>query len=147
MKSRTFLLLLLCLLALGSVWLFTRDVPQVSSQLFPAVINRDCAPWDGSAFTVSITHPSGTIIFISIWQSPDMPFPVTFSFPDETGQVGTAYILPELGPFQPLTGEAWFQHVEQGMPVTGRFHVRSEAGVQWEGRFVAEWGNEIVYCG
>jgi hypothetical protein len=149
MKSRIslYILLSLVLITLGGIWFFTRAETQAPSQVFPAVVNRDCAPWDGGAFTVSISHPSGTVIYISIWQSPDIPFPATFSFPDETGQVGAAYILPEIDPFQPLSGEVWFQRVEQGAPVEGWFQLRSEADTQLEGRFVAEWGDELAYCG
>jgi hypothetical protein len=149
MKSRIslYVLLGLLLIALGGIWFFARGEAQDLPQVFPATIHRDCAPWDGSAFTVSILHPSGTVIYISIWRSPDIPFPATFSFPDETGQIGAAYILPELGPFQPLSGEAWFQRVDQGLPVEGRFRFRSETGARFEGRFVAEWGDEVVYCG
>jgi hypothetical protein len=149
MRSRIplYVLFSLLLIALGAIWFFARGEAQGPSQVFPATIHRDCAPWDGSAFTVSITHPSGTLIYISIWQPPDIPFPAAFSFPDETGQIGAAYILPEIDPFQPLSGEVWFQRVEQGIPVEGWFRFRSEAGAQFEGRFVAQWGDEVLYCG
>lgn len=115
--------------------------------MFLATINRDCAPWDGSAFTLSIPTEDGTIIHISIWQSPDIKLPVSFSFPDETGQIGAAYILPELHPLQQFSGEVSFKRVEEGIPVEGVFNLETESGKQFKGRFKAEWGNELVYCG
>ena len=120
---------------------------QELAQTFPATVNRDCAPWDGAAFTVSIRYDPITTITISIWKSPDIKFPSTFSFPDETGQVGYAYILPELGPLQQLSGEVSFWRVDGESPVEGRFDLLTEAGRQFRGQFKAEWGNEIVYCG
>ena len=83
----------------------------------------------------------------SIWQSPDINFPSTFSFPDETGQVGHAYILPELDPLQQLSGEVFFGRVDRESPVEGRFDFVTETGRQFKGQFEAKWGNEIVYCG
>ena len=56
-------------------------------------------------------------------------------------------LLLPVGSPKPLNGEVWFPRVDEGMPVEGRFRLRSEAGMQLEGRFVAEWGDEIVYCG
>jgi len=91
--------------------------------------------------------PDGSSIAISIYRSPDIQRPVRFSFPDESLREGNALLLLPVGSPEPLTGEAWFQRVGEGMPVEGRFRFRSEAGMEFEGRFVAEWGNEIVYCG
>jgi len=127
-------------------WISFSRHDQASAQVFPATINRDCAPWDGSAFTVSIPM-DGEIINISIWQSPDIKLPARFSFPDETGQIGYAYIIPELDPLQQLSGEVFFWRVEEGIPVEGEFDLLTEAGQQFKGKFEAQWGNEIVYCG
>ena len=137
----------LIILVLGITWYSFSTRNQAAVQVFPATINRDCAPWDGSAFTVSVPMKDGTIIYISIWQSPDIKLPARFSFPDETGQVGNAHILPELDPLQPLSGEVSFRRVEEGIPVEGGFNLMTESGKQFKGRFKAEWGNEIIYCG
>src|SRR5438552_15708852 len=65
-----------------------------------AEIHRDCAPWDGSAFTVSIQPLAGvtqikpTTLHISIWQDPNLPSGGRFQFPDDTAKVGTVYIEP-----------------------------------------------------
>ena len=136
------------LITLFGIVLFTFYMrSQELEQAFPATINRDCAPWDGAAFTVSIPYDSVSNITVSIWQSPDIKFPSTFSLPDETGQVGHAYILSELGPLIPLNGEVSFQHVSEGTPVEGRFSLTSERGDAFDGKFVAEWEGQIVYCG
>ena len=116
-------------------------------QVFRATVNHDCAPWDGSAFTVSIPYEPGSIINISIWQSPNMKLPVTFRFPDPTGRVGNATFLLRYSYSVQLTGKVFFWRVEQGSPVEGRFDFLTEAGQQLKGKFRAEWGNEVAYCG
>ena len=149
MKSRPslYVLLGLLLIALGSIWFFYGVETLTPSQVFPAVVNRDCAPWDGSAFTMSMPLPDGSSMAISIYQSPDMKLPTRFSFPDESMTQGNALLLLPVGSSERLTGEVWLQRVDQGTPVEGRFQLRSEAGVQFEGSFLAEWGDEIIYCG
>ena len=67
--------------------------------------------------------------------------------PNDEEQIGNAFILRELGPYIVLSGEVTFQRVEEGMPLEGRFSFTSERGGQFEGGFVAEWGNDVVYCG
>ena len=96
---------------------------------------------------MSIPFDSSIAITISIWQSPDIKLPVTFTFPDETGQVGIAYILQDLDPLQQLSGEVFFWRVEEGMPVEGEFNIKTESGEPFKGKFKAEWGDQIVYCG
>ncbi|HJS18433.1 MAG TPA: hypothetical protein VJ785_06780 [Anaerolineales bacterium] len=147
MTSRNlFLIAIAILLLIAAVFIYHERV-QEPLQTFPAVVDRDCAPWDGSAFTVSIADETGLVIYVSIWQSPDLKFPSTFAFPDETGQTGIAYILPELDPLEQLSGRVTFQRVEQGTPVEGEFELSTETGQRFSGKFLAEWGNEIVYCG
>jgi hypothetical protein len=149
MKSRTqlFISIGLLILILGIAWLtFSTRNPE-PAQAFPATINRDCAPWDGAAFTMSLRYDPVTTITVSIWQSPNFKFPVTFSFPDETMRVGIAYSLPELGPLEELTGTVTFRRVEEEIPVKGEFDFTTESGKQFKGKFSAEWGNEVVYCG
>jgi hypothetical protein len=147
MKSRIPLYLAIGFLIFGSALLIYASRDQETLPIFPATINRDCAPWDGAAFTLLIPYDSTIAISISIWQSPDIRLPATFSFPDETGQVGFAYILPELDPLQQLNGEMSFWRVEEGTPVEGEFSFTTESGQQFKGSFAAEWGNEVVYCG
>lgn len=113
---------------------------------FPASVERDCAPWDGAAFTVSIPLEDETIK-VSIYQPPDIQRFVRFSFPDETMSEGHALLLLPIALPEPLTGQVSFQRVEQGVPVDGQFDLSTEAGRNFKGAFVAEWGNEIVYCG
>ena len=92
-KSRTLFCVTIGLLILG-IALFTFSTRnQEPVQIFPATINRDCAPWDGSAFTVSIPYDSGSVIYISIWQLPDIKLPAKFSFPDESIRIGNATYL------------------------------------------------------
>jgi len=149
MKSRTrfFIAIGLIILIFGITWISFSTRNQAAILVFPATINRDCAPWDGSAFTVSIPYDSGSVINISIWQSPDIKLPSTFSFPDETGQIGFAYTLPELDPLEELTGKVTFWRVEQDVSVEGEFDFMTQRGKHFKGKFKAEWGNEVIYCG
>ena len=149
MKPRTqFLIAIgLIILTLGITWISFSTRNRAAIQTSPATINRDCAPWDGSAFTVSVPMKDGTIIYISIWQLPDIPVPVTFSFPDETGQIGFAYILPELDPLQQLSGDVFFLRVDETGPVEGGFDFTTESGRRFNGKFKAEWGNGTAMCG
>ena len=147
MKSRTLLIISIGLLILG-IALFTFPARnQQPAQILPATINRDCAPWDGIAFTISIPYDSTTVIYISLWQSPSFNFPVTFSFPDVTLRVGTAYSVMELDPLEELRGTVSFERVREGTPVEGRFRLTSARGEMFEGRFVAEWGDSVPMCG
>ena len=96
---------------------------------------------------MSIPYDSGSVINISIWQSPDIKFLSTFSFPDQTGSVGNAVYLSASGEYEQLNGKVLFHRVGEEMPIEGDFTFTSERGEQFKGRFVAEWGNQIVMCG
>jgi len=148
-RAAFFLLAILLLVTLGGLFFFHPQSNQEPWQVFPATIDRDCAPWDGAAFTVTIQYDSETVIYITIWMAPDIKFPTTFPMSDdvEAEQDGYAYILPELDPFTPLYGDVSFKSVSVDTPVEGRFKFTSEQGDQFEGRFIAEWGDKIVYCG
>ena len=148
MKPRTQLLFVLGLLIVVfglTLYTFSAHNPE-HLPVFPATLNRDCAPWDGSAFTVSIPVQE-SMLKISIYQSPDITRPVTFSFPDETMRDGMAFLLLPVGSPEQLTGKVFFQGVEPGIPVEGRFDFVTDTGQHFSGKFRAEWGNQIVYCG
>ncbi len=137
----------LLVLMIGIAWLIFSTQNQDPAQIFPATVNRDCAPWDGAAFTVSIPMSDGTIINISIWQSPDIKLPIMFSFPDETGRVGSALLLPPLGLPGQLTGKVFLWRVDRETAVEGEFDLLTEMGHRYKGNFKAEWGDEVAYCG
>ena len=149
MKPRTpfFIAIGLLIFLFGIAWLTFSTRNREPAQVFPATVNRDCAPWDGSAFTVSIPYDSESVINISIWQSPDIKLPVTFSFPDETGRVGNAVYLSPSGEYEQLSGKVSFSRVGEGSPVKGEFSFTSERGQEFKGRFTAEWENLIAMCG
>ncbi|MDX1378380.1 MAG: hypothetical protein R3307_05995 [Anaerolineales bacterium] len=148
-KIRILLAVGIGLLLLGITYFTYSARDKEPLQTFPATIDNDCAPWDGTAFTISVQYDPATVIYISIWRAPDIRFPSTFPMPDdvEAEQDGYAYILPELGPFVPLNGEVSLERVEAGKPVEGRFSFTSGRGDHFEGQFIAEWGNEMVLCG
>ena len=147
MKSQTLLTITLVLLILG-IALFTFSMRnQEPAQTFSATVNRDCAPWDGAAFTLSVPLKDGNAISISIWQTPAIKSPVAFSFPDNTGQVGNATLILANENYEALTGDVRFEGVGEGMPIEGRYNFTSEGGEQLIGRFKAEWGSQIMLCG
>ena len=119
---------------------------QAPEQIFSATINRDCAPWDGSAFTVSIPMKNANIS-ISVYQAPDIHAPTVFSFPDDTMSSGSAFLILPLDSPEPLKGKVSFQRVQQGNPVQGTFDLATEVDKKFKGKFIAEWGNEVIYCG
>ena len=139
-------IIILSLLVFSIAWYVFSTQNQTPIQTYSATINHDCAPWDGSAFTVSIPLQS-SVINISIYQPPDIKRPATFSFPDETMRVGNVLLTLPIDRHEQLRGTVIFQHVEQGLPVEGRFDLITETGQQFQGKFIAEWGDEIIYCG
>jgi hypothetical protein len=148
MRSRKLFILIAVVLILGVALVSFLKRDQPSLQAFPATVQRDCAPWDGSAFTVQIPISNdGTLISVSIWQSPDIQFPETFSFPDDTGQVGNASLTHPVGSPEQLSGTISFPHVDQSIVVEGRFDLMDETGKQYKGIFKAEWDDQIMLCG
>jgi hypothetical protein len=113
----------------------------------PAVVEADCAPWDGAAFTLSIPFDTGRLARISIYQAPDIQRRVTFSFPDPTGHVGSAFYHPEFGEDAALGGTVTFESVQKGVPVQGKFDLLSTAGLRLRGRFDATWVDRRALCG
>ena len=147
MKSKTAFVAAVILLTLGIALFVLYKPDSEPRQTYPATVNRDCAPWDGGAFTVPVQYDPTTVIYISIWKSPDIEFPVRYELPDDAGQVGNAYIIKELDPYTMLNGEVFLNGVSMDEPVEGRFRFTSERGEVYEGQFSAAWGDQIVYCG
>jgi hypothetical protein len=114
-----------------------------------ARVDRDCAPADGPAFTLTIPVEGapGSMIVISIWHAPDFLLPMAFSVPDETGGTGNAVYRPASGPDEPLSGRVSFRQVKLGEPVVGQFNLTSEGGEIFNGRFRAVWGMTTIPCG
>jgi hypothetical protein len=146
-QNRFFLVMGVIILVLGIALYAFLQRDQIPSQVFPAKIHRDCAPWDGSAFTVQIPWQNGTVIDISIWQSPEINLSKTFSFPDDTGQVGNAILIDSTDSPTPLSGTVFFSGVDASTPVEGKFDLRDTAGNQYKGLFHAEWQELMVLCG
>jgi hypothetical protein len=147
LRVQFFIIVGLLILLLGIARYSFPGRKQELAQIFPAVINRDCAPWDGAAFTVKIPLDPGGSLDISIWQAPDIKFPKSFSFPDETGQVGNAILVPPVGLPEQLTGTVFFTHVDVRDPVEGEFQFLTETGQRFRGQFQAEWDARMVLCG
>ena len=149
MKSQTrfFIIVGLLTLFLGIAFFIFSIQNAEPARGFQGTVSRDCAPWDGGAFTVKIPISSEETIDISIWQTPQISSPSKFSFPDNTMQVGSAVLIHTVTLPEMLTGEVWFEGVSEEKPVEGRFRLKSERGDEFVGRFVAEWDHQIVLCG
>ena len=146
-KSRTLFFVVIGLLIVGIAFFTFSARSQQPTQIFPATVNQDCAPWDGSAFRVSVPMKNGTVINISIWQAPDIKFSKKFMFPDNTGQVGNASLVLANGEYERLSGEVWFEGVSEGKSLVGRFSLKSERGGVYVGQFEAVWESQIALCG
>jgi hypothetical protein len=144
MKYRTLFYAFVVLFALGMTLLLFQTRDQESPRVFSAAVSRDCAPSDGPAFTVSIPHDSGSVIRVSIWQSPDIRLPVSYEFP---GGKGNATYQPQFGPREQLSGRVFLRHVEAGAPVSGAFTLRTAGGEVFEGEFEAAWTGTMIACG
>ena len=144
--TRFFLSVGLIVAFLGVTYYLYSTRSQEPLPVFAATIDRDCAPWDGGAFTVSIPTQDA-VIKVSIYQSADIRSPVKFTFPDESGQSGSAYLMVPAGVSEALSGQVSFRAITQETSVEGRFDLNTETGKQFKGAFIAEWGNEIVFCG
>lgn len=146
MKSRSgyIAVLSVILISIGLFALFAPD--HKPARVLPATVNRDCAPWDGPAFTVSIPAEDA-VIHISIYRSPKVRFPVVFSFPDQTLREGNALFLLQASSPEQLTGMISFQRVNTEKPVEGQFNLFSESGEQFQGTFIARWGDQMAICG
>ena len=137
----------LILLLLALAWFASSIGNLESEETFPAAITRDCAPWDGAAFTVSIPYEPGSLINISIWRAPHLKLPTRFLFPDAVAGGGAASLLLRFSYSQPLRGTVFFWGVQPGKPVQGQFDLLTEAGQPLRGRFRAEWKGDAVFCG
>jgi hypothetical protein len=147
MKSKALFVIAVILLFLG-ISLFVIYKPnQENRNTYPATVYRDCAPWDGAAFTVQIPLGRGDVIDISIWKSPEIQIPITFTFPDDTGQTGNAILSHHVGQLDALSGTVRFQSVVEGQPVRGSFNLHNESGEIFEGSFEAEWDDQFFLCG
>jgi hypothetical protein len=111
------------------------------------MIHHDCAPWDGSAFSVQIPWQFGTVIEISIWESPEIHFPKTFSFPNNTGRIGNVILTHPVGLPESLSGTVSFSIVDQSNSVKGTFDLRGANGNRFFGKFDAEWSGLPALCG
>jgi hypothetical protein len=149
MKPRVqfFIIIGFLILLLGIAWYSFPGRKQEPAQILPAVIHRDCAPWDGAAFTVMIPLDPGGSLDISIWRAPEFKFPKSFSFPDETGQVGNAILMSPAGLPEQLTGNVFFMQVNDRESAEGEFQFLTGTGQRFRGQFQAEWDDRMVLCG
>lgn len=120
-----------------------------------AVIQRSCAPWDGSAIELRLSpspiaadRTSAPSISISIWKSREAVSGGTFRFPDDTGRIGTASHCRAPDNCELIeSGTVRFDPFEDGKPATGAFDIVLRGGHHEQGSFKAIWSSERVLCG
>jgi hypothetical protein len=149
MKNRILPHVLIGLFAVmtGMIWVIRSMRDQDNTKVFDATINRECVPWDGAAFKVSIPYDPGSMVEIYVWRSPDIKFPTAFTFADQNEKIGDALYMPLFGRVKPLSGIVSFKQVEEYGPVQGEFNLRTDNGYRVQGKFQAIWENKIVICG
>jgi hypothetical protein len=136
-------------LALGLAGYALRSGRQGAAQVMAATVNRDCAPWDGPAFRLSIPldrHPEA-VILVSIWKSPSLRGRTALTFSDGTDQAGSASLSGTSGQLEPLSGSVVLNGVDEAQPVEGSFDLVTETGSRFTGRFSAAWGDLQALCG
>ena len=121
--------------------------------MFHAEVRRDCAPWDGDAFSVSISTVGDVkkieppVIHVSIWQTPNLKSGGRFTFPDSSKRIGAAVIEPSSGSVIQLRGTVSFTRIMPGETVEGEFDLLDPGGRRYVGRFSANWTVIRVGCG
>ena len=117
-----------------------------------AIAWRDCAPWDGPAFTVAVGRPGAPEVdrarpwlWISIWHPPDARRPVTYQFPDTDGKTGA--VLYRGTAFPSVTGTVTFPRLAFGEDIDGSFDLVAPGGERLAGRFRGRWSPEVALCG
>src|SRR5215212_3684922 len=119
MKPLNLFLLIIGLLTLvlGVAWYVYPERQQEPTPNYAATVQKDCAPWDGAAFSVKIPLDNNDIIDIAIWEAPTIQSEKTFSFLEEPSQAGYANLAhsAELG--EQLIGRVSFTPVAPGSPV------------------------------
>jgi hypothetical protein len=115
--------------------------------IVPATINRDCAPWDGPAFTILVPQAGGDQVIISIWSAPDFRGRTTHTFAKDPDRVGSAGLRDPAGNWRPLTGTAVLGAVQPGQPVQGEYRLLLATGEVFSQSFLAEWESLQALCG
>jgi hypothetical protein len=147
-KIQIFILILIVVaFVLGGTFLLSTVAKPALLPDFAATVQRDCAPWDGPAFTVNVPLNDGRAVSISIWQEPALGGPLSFTFPDTSGQVGNASVFPANGIPEELSGTVSFQSVQANHPVQGRFDLVDQNGEHFKGSFDATWTDVTMLCG
>jgi len=121
--------------------------------MFHAEVRRDCAPWDGDAFSVSISTVADVrkieppFIHVSVFQTPNLKRGGRFAFPDGSRRIGAAFIQPSSGSVVQLRGTVSFTSVILGETVEGQFDLLDAGSKRYVGRFRANWMSIRTSCG
>lgn len=111
----------------------------------PAVVRPDCAPWDGSAFHLTIPLPphrsaGADRVEIGIWRAPTIDKPVLVMFPSAAGRNDGAALLHQRdGQTFLLVGWLRLEPVRTGRPVLGSFALTARNQPKLTGSFRALW--------
>lgn len=130
----------------------TASLLAVQPALSPAVAWRDCAPWDGAAFTVAVGRPGQKDVDraqpwlrIAIWHEASIRNPVTYRFPDTDGKTGAVQYGGTA--FPSVTGTVSFTRAVFGDDLDGSFAFVAPDGQKIVGRFHGRWSPDVAVCG
>lgn len=138
-------------------------IPPLTTTPAAAMVEHDCAPWDGPAFGLWIPGaelggPRESWVHLRIWQRPeDSRGPFTFpeSSPRQKGSVRLYLKRPsprslngQQQPHQDVSGTVRFLQIRDHADVLGELDLSSPQAIHLRGRFVARWiSSHRVICG
>ena len=117
-----------------------------------ARIARTCAPWDGAAFTVSVSAGSAAdpaalpALQLSVWSSPQFDGERKVVFAKGDDRSGVAFYAETAERSTPLTGEATFRQAADGS-IEGTLRLQAADGRRFERRFRGRLDPGTVMCG
>jgi hypothetical protein len=129
-------------------------VDAAAAHHFPhATVAQTCAPWDGPALAVVLSHTAGCApltfpyIQISLWRDLPPKAGKAFSF-DIRNSNGQASRCLKPNECEPATsGSVVFDIVEEGKEAKGRYELHFKDGGIEGGSFEAEWCPNRALCG
>jgi len=128
--------------------------PTAATHHFPyATVAQSCAPWDGPALAVVLSHTAGCApllapyIQISLWRELPPRAGKTFSF-DASNSNGQASRCLRPNECEAATsGSLVFDIVVEGKQAKGRYELHFKDGGLESGNFDAEWCPNRALCG
>lgn len=134
----------------GRNWWVSPPQPGLSGPMFVGAIQTTCGPADGPALQMDLAPEGGGPVHdvsISLWQGgvPDIPIVQVFTM-SGGGTASWCQMNGECN--QASQGTVWFNQVDGGPSLGGRFHLETSSGDRLEGAFrIREVRPSQLLCG